>query len=45
MECGSNNVVYAYGSNTVENTIFRLRQKLEPDPKHLIYVKTVFRTG
>lgn len=39
------NEVYPYGSNTVENTIFRLRQKLEPDPKHPVYIKTVFRTG
>ena len=39
------NEVYPYGSNTVENTIFRLQQKLEPDPKHPVYIKTVFRTG
>ena len=39
------NEVYPYGSNTVENTIFRLRQKLEPDPKHPVYIKTVFRAG
>ena len=34
-----------YGSNTVDNTIFRLRKKIEPDPKHPIYIKTVFGTG
>lgn len=39
------NEVYPYGSNTVDNTIFRLRQKLEPDPKHPVYIKTVFRAG
>ena len=27
--------IYLYGSNTVENTIFRLRQKLEPDANAL----------
>ncbi len=27
--------IYPYGTNTVENTIFRLRQKIEADPKHL----------
>ena len=36
---------YPYGSNTVDNTIFRLRQKLESDPKHPAYIKTVFRVG
>lgn len=36
---------YPYGSNTVDNTIFRLRKKLEPDPKHPTYIKTVFRVG
>jgi len=30
-----------FGSNTVENTIYRLRKKLEPDPRHPIYIKTV----
>lgn len=36
---------YEFGTNTVDNTIWRLRQKLEPDPKHPIYIKTVFRVG
>lgn len=36
---------YELGTNTVDNTIWRLRQKLEPDPKHPIYIKTVFRIG
>lgn len=34
-----------FGTNTVYNTIWRLRKKLEPDPKHPIYIKTVFRVG
>ena len=29
----------------VDNTIWRLRNKLEPDPKHPTYIKTVFRVG
>ena len=33
------------GTNTVDNTIWRLRGKLESDPKHPIYIKTVFRVG
>lgn len=37
--------IYPYGSNTVENTIFRLRQKLETNPKRPTYIKTVFRVG
>lgn len=37
--------LYPYGSNTVENTIFRLRKKLEPDPRRPTYIKTVFRVG
>ena len=37
--------IYPYGSNTVDNTIFRLRKKIEPDPKHPVYIKTVFGTG
>ena len=36
---------YAMGTNTVNNTIWRLRNKLEPEPKHPIYIKTVFRVG
>ena len=34
-----------FGSNTVENTICRLRNKLEPEPRHLQYIKTVIGTG
>ena len=34
-----------YGTNSVENIIWRLRQKLEVDPKHPTYIKTVFRSG
>ena len=36
---------YELGTNTVDNTIWRLRGKLESDPKHPIYIKTVFRVG
>ena len=36
---------YELGTNTVDNTIWRLRNKLEPDPKHPTYIKTVFRVG
>lgn len=36
---------YSMGTNTVDNTIWRLRNKLETDPKHPIYIKTVFRVG
>ena len=36
---------YEFGTNTVDNTIWRLRNKLENDPKHPIYIKTVFRVG
>ena len=37
--------VYELGTNPVDNTIWRLRNKLEPDPKHPTYIKTVFRVG
>ena len=36
---------YLRGTNSVENTIWRLRRKLEEDPRHPIYIKTVFRSG
>lgn len=36
---------YEFGTNTIDNTIWRLRNKLESDPKHPIYIKTVFRVG
>ena len=36
---------YLYGTNTVENIIWRLRQKMETDPKHPKYIKTVVRSG
>ena len=36
---------YELGTNTVDNTIWRLRNKLEPDPKNPTYIKTVFRVG
>lgn len=36
---------YIFGTNTVDNTIWRLRNKLESDPKHPVYIKTVFRVG
>ena len=36
---------YLHGTNSVENTIWRLRRKLEPDPKHPDYIKTVLRAG
>ena len=32
---------YLHGTNSVENIIWRLRQKLEKDPKHPEYIKTV----
>ena len=35
---------YLHGTNSVENTIWRLRKKLEEDPRHPIYLKTVFRS-
>ena len=36
---------YELGTNTIDNTIWRRRQKLEPDPEHPPYIKTVFRMG
>ena len=36
---------YELGTNTVDNTIWRLRKKLESDPKHPTYIKTVVRVG
>ena len=36
---------YLHGTNSVENTIWRLKRKLEPDPKHPDYIKTVLRAG
>lgn len=34
-----------YSSNTVQNTICRLRKKLEPDPHRPIYIKTIIGLG
>ena len=36
---------YLYGTNSVENIIWRLRKKLEPDPRNPIYIKTVIGMG
>lgn len=36
---------YQYGMTSVDNTIWRLRKKLESDPRHPIFIKTVFRFG
>ena len=36
---------YLRGTNSVENTIWRLRRKLEEDPKHPGYIKTVVGAG
>ena len=36
---------YLHGTTSVENIIWRLRQKLEQDPKHPFYIKTVVRSG
>ena len=36
---------YLHGTTSVENIIWRLRQKLEQDPKHPFYIKTVARSG
>ena len=39
------NEEYRYGTTAVENIIWRRRQKLEDDPKHPVYIKTVIRSG
>ena len=36
---------YLSGTNSVENIIWRLRRKLEEDPKHPGYIKTVVGAG
>ena len=36
---------YLHGTNSVENTIWRLRKKLEEDPRHAAYIKTVVGMG
>ena len=36
---------YLHGTNSVENIIWRLRKKLEDDPKHPAYIKTVIGAG
>ena len=36
---------YLYGTNSVENTIWRLRKKLEKEPRHPTYIKTVVGAG
>ena len=36
---------YLHGTNSVENTIWRLRKKLEEDPRHPAYIKTVVGAG
>ena len=36
---------YLHGTNSVENIIWRLRKKLEDDPKHPAYIKTVVGAG
>lgn len=35
---------YLHRTTSVENIIWRLRKKLEEDPRHPIYIKTVFRS-
>ena len=34
-----------YGTTAVEDTVWRLRQKLEDDPKHPIYINMAVRSG
>lgn len=34
-----------YNSNTIPNTICKLRSKIEPDPRHPTYIKTVVGMG
>ena len=36
---------YLHGTTSVENIIWRLKRKLESDPKHPDYIKTVLRAG
>ena len=36
---------YLHGTNSVENTIWRLRKKLEKEPRHPTYIKTVVGMG
>ena len=36
---------YLHGTNSVENTIWRLRRKLEEEPRHPAYIKTGVGTG
>ena len=36
---------YLHGTTSVENIIWRLRKKLEPDPRKPIYIKTVIGAG
>ena len=36
---------YLHGTDSVENTIWRLRRKLEEEPRHPAYIKTVVGMG
>ena len=36
---------YLHGTNSVENTIWRLRRKLEEDPRNPRYIQTVYGIG
>ena len=36
---------YLHGTKSVENIIWQLRRKLEPDPRNPIYIKTVIGAG